>query len=103
MAKKNTAGLAVAVGLLGATTLFNLRKKKEQKAQQRSAKEHADKMAEEAKRQSEPVEIEQPYTQTNMERKCPSCGYIDNTGASSCPLCFANMSGGSANTGFEEY
>lgn len=29
--------------------------------------------------------------ETYAERRCPSCGNIDTSGASNCPLCFANM------------
>ena len=100
MAKNNGAGLAIAVGAIAVGALFNRKKKKEAEKKVQEANQRAKELSVELA-DAESSEA-QTFSSSSEERKCPSCGNIDTTGALSCPICFASMSG-SANTGFEEY
>ena len=89
----------MAAGAIAVGALFGRKKKKEAEKRQAEAEQRAAQFAETS---MEPIEPE-TFVQQNTERKCPSCGYTDATGASSCPMCFASMSGEPKTTGFEEY
>ena len=98
MARRSSAGLTVAVGAIAVGALLNRKKKKEAKekqkaAEQRSAEFSSPAVTEEAVNAAPPA----------VSRKCPSCGNVDTSGAVSCPVCFADMSGKPCNSGFEEY
>ena len=100
MARNSLGGLAVAAGAIAVGALFGRKKKKEAEKKQAEAEQRATELS--AEISMDPVEPE-TFVQQNTERKCPSCGYADTTGASSCPMCFASMSGEPKTTGFEEY
>jgi len=100
MARNSLGGLAVAAGAIAVGALFGRKKKKEAEKKRDEAERRVTELS--AETSMDPIEPE-TFVQQNTERKCPSCGNTDTTGASSCPICFADMSGGSKKTGFEEY
>jgi len=103
MAKNSLGGLAIAAGALAVGALFGRKKKKEAEKKREEAEQRAAELSAEMSVMSSPMEPDRAFIPQNTERKCPSCGNVDTTGASSCPICFANMSGEPKNTGFEEY
>jgi len=103
MAKNGLGNLAVAAGALAVGALFSRKRKKEANKKKEEAEKHAAEVSAEVSLQPSPMEHEHAFVQQNTERKCPSCGYIDMTGASSCPLCFASMSDQPTGTGSEKY
>ena len=80
---RGSIGGLIGVGILAGGAVLSSRKRKKQEAER---KESTKTIA------ASPIREEfAPNKNAGVERKCKSCGSVDTTGASVCPVCFSNF------------